>query len=443
MLRPSPSPFAIFIGATAAFALACGDSTTAPLDGSVPDASIDAAEDERVELDSGVPTDMAPEAAVDAAMDMSEVDMAEADMAEACGEEGAVRPADCGNCGEGQETCTGGVWVLSDLCLNQGECAPGTSERRNTPMCGEEARICNVECTWGDFGEVTPDGECLPGETRRATEGCDADEFAIETCSADCEFGEPFCEPQCPDLDTDGLDEEVCIPAGPFMRGATDPDPRYLRYPLVEVQMSAFAIDRYPVTVGRYAECVDAGACTEPEMADGRAVLADPLVQNSAILQLTWNQATAFCGWVGRELPTYAMFVKVARGPAPNTDSFPWGNDFDCDEVPTLCGGSDWVFEDVGVDPRRRAWYPVDTFINRAPAFVSDWHDDMGVYHRSPESRVDPTGPEGPGELRVVVAHGPNNDVARSPGVTTPDRYNSDYQGGAMFRCARSFGGER
>merc|ERR1711938_331062 len=66
---------------------------------------------------------------------------------EPCSEEGAMRTASCGNCGMTSERCEGGIWV-ADVCLNEGECAAGTLETEDLPMCARRARLCNDSCEW-------------------------------------------------------------------------------------------------------------------------------------------------------------------------------------------------------------------------------------------------------------------------------------------------------
>jgi len=52
---------------------------------------------------------------------------------------------------------------------------------------------------------------------------------------------------------------------------------------------------------------------------------------NRPVVGVTWYEAMAYCAWLGRQLekavrlPSEAEWEKVARGPAPVADYYPWG----------------------------------------------------------------------------------------------------------------------
>jgi iron(II)-dependent oxidoreductase len=128
----------------------------------------------------------------------------------------------------------------------------------------------------------------------------------------------------------------VRIPAGPFTMGR-DNGPADER-PAHTVTLSAFEIDRLPVTNAQFARFLDAhGAVAQ----DGRRFydwddndarihqrggrwLADPGYENHPVVEPSWWGAVKYCRWLGKRLPTEAEWEKAARG--TDARAYPWGD---------------------------------------------------------------------------------------------------------------------
>lgn len=112
----------------------------------------------------------------------------------------------------------------------------------------------------------------------------------------------------------------LLVPAGAFHMGSTDsPD----QQPIQEVNVRAFYIARTPVTNDQFRKFV--AATHYPATAWRATELAYGLA--SPVVNVTWQDARAYCEWVGLRLPTEAEREKAARGTDGRT--FPWGNQWD------------------------------------------------------------------------------------------------------------------
>ncbi len=363
---------------------------------------------------------------------------------ERCPTPGEMRVGPCGFCGMGTEQCSAaGVWEPVSACLGEGECGAGATETMALDRCGEQQRICLATCEWTDWETTTPVGECEPDALRLVDEGCPSGQVAEQTCNATCTWEETrACHDPCGGTarTSPEASAEVCVPAGPFVRGSTTyPDTQ----PVAEVFVSAFYIDRYPVTNDRYRACVTAGVCPRPLSGEARVSLDDPTRGRYPVNGLPWDAAVAFCGWDGgRRLPTEAEWEKAVRGPAPRTNVYPWdGDEYRCDLVPgePVC--------ELTPDPGEAPYYAIDELPGSRSYFgtflqyggVLEWVSDYYLEdYFAAGSLTDPTGPT-TGTTRVmrgVVPDGVHHELAnRRHERPTPPFPIANPVG---FRCARS-----
>jgi len=123
----------------------------------------------------------------------------------------------------------------------------------------------------------------------------------------------------------------VYVPAGEFIMGsdtgAEDEKPQR------KVTLEAFWIDQTEVTNAMYARCFKSGVCRGTQW--GSMTMAG--YEDYPVGVNNWDQAQAYCGWVGRRLPTEAEWEKAARGTDGRT--YPWGEGFDCNKAnKSSCG---------------------------------------------------------------------------------------------------------
>ena len=139
------------------------------------------------------------------------------------------------------------------------------------------------------------------------------------------------CTPQPPE----GM---VLVPAGPFVMGTDEvaleeaaqeygiTKPWVLdATPAHRVNLPAFFIHRHEVTNAAYLRFVEAmGFPRLPHWPSGRPT---PEQERLPVVYVDWEEAQAYCRWIGGRLPTEEEWEKAARG--PDGRLYPWGNEFD------------------------------------------------------------------------------------------------------------------
>jgi formylglycine-generating enzyme required for sulfatase activity len=247
-----------------------------------------------------------------------------------------------------------------------------------------------------------------------------------------------------------GTQGMVLVPAGPFTRGSNDDhvqqatnwcgcaranfeDELYMH----QVEVSAFYIDRTPVTNSQFEAFVTATAYqTEAERkaeANTWRTAYDGGKPDHPVVWMSWNDAAAYCEWAGKRLPTEAEWEKAARG----TDArlWPWGNNWDPARANTAEGGRKGTMP-VGSFPDGASPYGVLDMAGNVWEWVGDWFGY--TYYQTESGRsANPQGPEG-GEDRVLRGGGYRNGLWD---VRTANRHKGGASGYAPdhgFRCARS-----
>lgn len=245
----------------------------------------------------------------------------------------------------------------------------------------------------------------------------------------------------------DGM-PQVYVPAGVLRMGgldvySIDRD----ESPAHTVSLDAFWIDQLEVTNAMYMLCVQAGACTPPVdwASDKRfSYFNNEEFRDYPVVHVTWGQASVYCTWAERRLPTEAEWERAAR--SDDFRNFPWG-----DEPPSEIYAN---FNRLVNDTSR-----VGSYAPGASPFgaldmagnVWEWVADLysvGYYSISPEHN--PPGPEINGTNQRVIrggsfqdewfnlrvsrrgtALGPNPNAA----FDAPERI-GDHSSKIGFRCA-------
>jgi serine/threonine-protein kinase len=208
--------------------------------------------------------------------------------------------------------------------------------------------------------------------------------------------------------------------------------------PAHTVYLSAFWIDETEVTNAMYKLCEDAKICQKPSFGGSYShswYYGNPKYADYPVIFVSLVDASNYCTWAGRRLPTEAEWEKAARG----TDGrlYPWGN------ISPVCALANFTANGrtcMG-DPA-----PVDSYSDGASPYgalnmagnVMEWVSDRydpAYYSRSPQS--DPPGPDN-SDYRVVRGGSWYTDVdaLRVTNRNLENPYNTyDTLG---FRCAQN-----
>lgn len=231
----------------------------------------------------------------------------------------------------------------------------------------------------------------------------------------------------------------VFIPGGEFSRGRSHalPDdglkwfPELLQddRPVRTIQVDPFYLDAHEVTIGAYAVFVRATGRQPPyNWPKGQPPAGK---ENYPVTAVTWDEASAYCAWAGKRLPTEAEWERAARGSAEG-QKYPWG-----DREPTKEDARFNTIEGPApVGQYKPNYFGLYDMAGNVWEWVHDWYE-KDYYATAPGKN-----PQGPASgMYRVLRGGSWADVAKyltvayrswaRPGERSPN---------IGFRCAKSFG---
>jgi formylglycine-generating enzyme required for sulfatase activity len=176
----------------------------------------------------------------------------------------------------------------------------------------------------------------------------------------------------------------LLVPAGTFTMGA-DTGGEEDEHPAHQVTLAAFWLDRTEVTNEAYAACVAANACKRESEHIASATHAGPDAlfrkPKQPVVGVSWNDAHAYCAWVGKRLPREAEFERAIRD--DDGRRYPWGNEPPTPER-TVFGrgyGAEGT-DEVGVHPTGRGPYGHDDLAGNVWEWLEDAYDPL-AYRRA------------------------------------------------------------
>ncbi|MEM6788182.1 MAG: SUMF1/EgtB/PvdO family nonheme iron enzyme [Myxococcota bacterium] len=239
------------------------------------------------------------------------------------------------------------------------------------------------------------------------------------------------------------------VPAGSFSMGCVigrDDECNRDERPRHEVDLDTFFIDRTEVTVDAYRKCHDAGRCSIVGLRSQTDIGGLQVEcnwgkkerENHPINCIDWAQASAYCAWAGKRLPSEAEWEKSARG----TDQrvYPWGNARPSKEtVPDLrtvsrarpSGSGPNTTWPVGSFPAGSSPYGAVDMLGNVWEWTADWFDQAAY---TAAVRRNPKGPP------TGTARAMRGDInAATMRITRRSKLAPDARLGLLgFRCARS-----
>lgn len=226
----------------------------------------------------------------------------------------------------------------------------------------------------------------------------------------------------------------VAIPAGDFMMGSDDYEDEK---PVLRVHVNGFSMDVTEVTVSAYQACVSAGGCAPaPTTVDWSGITEQGRSKysgycnggksekgNHPINCVSWDQATAYCGWAKKRLPTEEEWEYAARGTEGR--KYPWGGEAPASQLCWQREASGQGTCAVGSYPAGRSPFGLQDMAGNVSEWTSSLYSENYSKNRTGPARVS----RGGGWFHVGLSNVRGADRRRN----AP----SDRSFDLGFRCAR------
>ena len=203
-----------------------------------------------------------------------------------------------------------------------------------------------------------------------------------------------------------------------------DADAEPSESPVHEVNLSAYRISPFPVTVGQYRRLIEDGGYENEDFwqAGGYKQFKEPdkwdeqiIYPTRPVVGVSWFEAMAYARWAGMELPTEAQWERAARGKSQTYHKYPWG-----DQPPDGKNANSWQSglghaSPVGMFPDGCTDEGIVDMVGNVLEWCQDWkdveYDQRSIFYEKSDGSTDPlneeTGALGKlGEISVRVLRG-------------------------------------
>lgn len=226
-------------------------------------------------------------------------------------------------------------------------CDAGTEWRDGEGCVAKRKTACDAGYEWSAGEGCVPKRKtgCDAGYEFKAGEGC-VPKQAVRPPTQPT----PTPEPARPAPSTTGRGPRlIAIPGGSFMMGSVDLDAD--EKPVHRVTVASFRLDETEVTVAQYRACVSAGECEAQRTVHGAWYEKNGGTEKWSEATcnygkgdrdrhpmncVDWSNATNFCRWANKRLPTEEEWEYAARG--GDGRKYPWGDTAPSAKLLNACG---------------------------------------------------------------------------------------------------------